>query len=121
MHYSSKVSGGSQIGPSLSVQMCMLGRLNRILGLARRGGRVNAILDKYLMLSEIAVMGPDNESYACIPTPICRDMCHRICFVDEDEISSSCRSVKGACWSFISKTALTGTSGACLGLSARVI
>lgn len=64
MHYSSKVSGGSQVDPSLSVHIYTLERLHRMLGLARRGGRVNAILDKYLLLSEIGVIGLDNESYA---------------------------------------------------------
>ena len=62
MHYSFEVSGGSQVGPSSSVQIDTLKRLSRMLGLARCGGRVNAILDKCLMLSEIGVSGPDNES-----------------------------------------------------------
>ena len=64
MHCSCKVNGGSQVGPSLlSVQTGVLKRLSRILGLARRRGRVNAILDKCLMLSELGVTGPYNESY----------------------------------------------------------
>lgn len=60
MHYSCKVSGGSQVGPSLSVQIYALKRLSRLLGLARRGGRVNAILDRclVLLLSEIGVPVP---------------------------------------------------------------
>ena len=45
MHYSCKVSGGSQVGPSLSVQIYTSKRLSRALGLARRGGIVNAIPD----------------------------------------------------------------------------
>ena len=57
MHCSYKVSGGSQVGPSLSVETGMLKRLSRILGLARRRGRVNAILDKCLVLSELGVTG----------------------------------------------------------------
>lgn len=73
MHYSFKVSGGSQVGPSLSVQTDTLKRLSRMLGLARRGGRVNAILDKCLMLSEIGVSGPDNESSEYTHASLCRD------------------------------------------------
>lgn len=51
-------------GPSLSVQIYTLKRLSRILGLAWRGGGVNAILDKFLVLSEIGVIGSDDESNA---------------------------------------------------------
>ena len=60
MHYSCKESGGSQVGPSLSVQIYTLKRLSRFLGLARRGGSINAILDKCLiqLLSEIGVPVP---------------------------------------------------------------
>ena len=61
MHYSCKVSGGSQVGPSLDVQIYTVKRLSRTLGLARRGDSVNAILDKCLILSEIGVTGPDDE------------------------------------------------------------
>ena len=66
MHYSCKVSGGSRVGPSLSIQIYTTKRLSRTLGLARRGdsemGSVNAILDKCMILSETGVIGPDNES-----------------------------------------------------------
>ncbi len=58
MHCSCKVSGGSQVGPSLSVETGTLKRLSRELGLAPRRGRVNAILDKCLLLSELGVTGP---------------------------------------------------------------
>lgn len=46
MHYSCTVNGGSHVGLSLSVQRYTLKRLSRLLGLARRRGKVNAILDK---------------------------------------------------------------------------
>lgn len=60
MHYSCEASGGSQVGPSLSVQIYTLKRLSMMLGLARRGGSINAILDKCLiqLLSEIGVPVP---------------------------------------------------------------
>lgn len=64
MHYSCTVNGGSHVGLSLSVQRYTLKRLSRLLGLARRRGKVNAILDKCLMLSEIGVIGSDYTSRA---------------------------------------------------------
>ena len=64
MHYSCKVNGGSQVGPSLSVQIYTSMRLRRTLGLARRGDGVNAILDKCMILSEIGVTGPVRETKA---------------------------------------------------------
>ena len=61
MHYSCKMSGGSQVGPSLSVQIYTSKRLSRIFGLAQRGDGVNAILDKGLMLSELGVTDLNNQ------------------------------------------------------------
>lgn len=59
MHYSCTVSGGSQVGPSSSGHRFTSERLSRLLGLAWRGGKVNAILDKCVLLSELAVIGSD--------------------------------------------------------------
>ena len=59
MHYSCKVSGGSQVGPSLSSKYTLQNRLSKTLGLAPGGDSVNAILDHCMILSETAVTGPD--------------------------------------------------------------
>lgn len=49
MHYSCTVSGGSQVILALALRyVCTLKRLSIMFGLARFGGRVHAILDKYL-------------------------------------------------------------------------
>ncbi len=99
MHYSCEVNGGSQVGPSLSVQIHALKRLSRILGLARRAGSVNAILDKCLTLSKLGVTGLCKESKE-YPRQSMQGLLPRD-FEDEEHLIL--RAVGGAFWSLLSK------------------